>query len=785
MTNTVSVNTDDVSFQDAALFGGADPSRVRLFARRAFSIPEVRSLSIEPAAGSARLGFITEPEERGAFLRRLAERLRSDAETLADAALPAWPGSEPVRWLRCGNRITTLDARATKPGALDFRHPFLNRRDKVLMQRLGKSLKGIAGVRGVAEGAESGSLSVFFSPSRTQASRIIRVVESELARHARIEGLADPAAVPMTVSNTAVGIGTVGELLLPVVTPVAAGLLVVTHFGTARNAAVQLGQGKVGVPLFLTALLTCSIVTGQVLAFALTDWSLRYWQRRWRKQLIDETRQLVDATLPARAQSRVIGEQGASLQIAHQDLPRGATIRVLPGEMILADGRVVAGTALTDDTLPRGSRAPQRKSVGDAVLAGSVVLAGELDFVVESTGLHTQAGRMAETLAEVASVIPLDRSLEHKAENMADRTAVPTLATAGVGWLAGDLITVGAILHQDWMSGPALAVPLLTINHIRAALRSGALIQNTTALTRLAESHFIVLDGDDPELGAPGLELATLRTPLPDPDTLLRHVAGASLFLGGERCLALAQACQDRGLVVRQPELLAMEPHGALVKIGKHQLRLTEADASTLRVEIDGAEVAELEFRPTLAPAAVATVTRLKALGLEVFLLSSTPDEATQSLAQALGIKLAGGGLDPAGKIRFLQGLRKRGVRAAFVGRLSAQPELQEQVHVSVSVDDFDGPDEYGDIRLLGEHYGNLPELIELARGYEPAITRSTRMASIPNLLCIAGAFGGVLNGITSGLIANVGVANVDRQLRRKLAVAAEPGRNRTMTLLR
>jgi hypothetical protein len=35
-------------------------------------------------------------------------------------------------------------------------------------------------------------------------------------------------------------------------------------------AAADLSRGKIGVPLFDTALLTCSIVTGQVLAYALT-----------------------------------------------------------------------------------------------------------------------------------------------------------------------------------------------------------------------------------------------------------------------------------------------------------------------------------------------------------------------------------------------------------------------------------------------------------------------------------------------------------------------------------
>jgi hypothetical protein len=50
--------------------------------------------------------------------------------------------------------------------------------------------------------------------------------------------------------------------------------------------------------------------------------------------------------------------------------------------------------------------------------------------------------------------------------------------------------------------------------------------------------------------------------------------------------------------------------------------------------------------------------------------------------------------------------------------------------------------------------------------------------------LCIAGAFGGLLNGITSGIIANVGVVNVDRQLRRHLEAGKPTRENRLVRLL-
>jgi len=374
-------------------------------------------------------------------------------------------------------------------------------------------------------------------------------------------------------------------------------------------------------------------------------------------------------------------------------------------------------------------------------------------------------------LAAVAG-IPGDTRLREKAARMADSSGPPTLATAGVGWLAGDLITVGAILHQDWISGPELAVPLLTLHHLRAALAHGALVQHPGAIPRLGECDFVVLDGDDPRLMDPPLELCAIHSPIADTETLLRLAAGAALYLGGDIAVALAEACRRQGLVIRQPEMLDLEAEGALVRQDGRRIRVrTEStrEGPRLHLDIDDHAVAELMLRPGALPAMADTVTRLQSLGLQVFLMASAPETDTRAQAQSLGIALYGGELDHSAKLRFLAGLRRRGIKALLAGRLADQAELAGGAHVAIDVAQAPHHHGPGDIILMNGGYTRLASLLETARGFQGDLHRSTRMATLPNLLCIAGAFGGLLNGITSGIIANMGVANVDRQLRRQL----------------
>ncbi len=364
---------------------------------------------------------------------------------------------------------------------------------------------------------------------------------------------------------------------------------------------------------------------------------------------------------------------------------------------------------------------------------------------------------------------------------IADRTVLLTLAVAGLGWAvgAGGLFTTGAVLHADHATGPNIAVPLETLRGMGLALRGGAVVRKADALLRLAESRFIVLD-DHPAWAAPGLELERLehRLAKSETDNLLRHVAGAGLYLGDGRSEALLNACLVRGLVVRQPPLISLDAGKIAVRQGRHTLILRdgpdagEGIAKPLTVEVDGEAVATLRFRHSTHPRAAATVAHLHQRGVQVFLLSSRPAGETGQLARQLGIELSGGDFSPAEKLRFMQGLSRRSVRATYIGNGELDPGLAAEAHVSISLGGLaglaDGLAE-ADIVLLGDTLDAFAEVAGLALAHNGRIRAACRKSLLPNLLCVVGGYAGVLNGITAGLLANVGVNNVYRQATHSL----------------
>lgn len=778
MKPQVFVLPDAVELRDSALFGNSDPAPVLSLARRVLGVREVSAFLIDPAHGKVKIGFRVDPGKAKDFLATLVAATRTEQHALAASEIPVWNPGETAHWVKCQGRVAAIQTDKPQAGRLTVNSPLLGDSDQAgLKSKVIGSLTDLPGVSRVDLIPQGLGLDIHYDPENLTSGQLLEAIESAFVQAPMGNPpIAVSTSVPMSLSNTTLGLSAVGELMLPMATPLVAGILIVRNIGTARDAFHHLSHGKAGVSVARISLLACTLLTGQVVAAALTDWSLRYWQRRSRENLAHETRRLLKETLvvPEKALSATADGSWQALPVAK--ISFGGQIRSVAGEVIAVDGVVMKGEALVDESALSGARMPVRKSVGDVVLAGSKLLVGQLGVKVERSGSDTVAARIAETFASVANGFASDPTLQRNSVRITERAILPTLITAGVGFAGGGLATMGPILRQDWISGPALAVPMVVLRMLGAALQSGVLVRRGAAIQELAQCDFVVFDGDDPLLTEPSLEFAGMECRLPDTDTMLQHVAGASLFLGDERSQALATACHERGLIVQMPTLLALEAQRVEVRLGQHILRLSDGSAGpapgapALLVEIDGHEVAVLGFRQSAQPRAAQAVNRLRAAGLDTFLVSSATESETNALARRLGIELCGGELDEEGKIRFMMGLRRRGVQPLFVGCLEGRVELAQAAHVSVASDGRNGERVAGDMLILGRSYEGLVDLVELARHYEQQVFSASRKALIPNLLCVAGGFGGVLSGIGANIIANIGVMNVDRQLRRDLA---------------
>jgi cation transport ATPase len=743
----------------------------RLFAGRVLGFDEVRSLAVDPARATAIVNYRPAAGATGTFLARLADAVAGLAASVSETELPEWIEGEPITLYRHAGIVSIFAELHIANGCLAARHPALAS-NPTTARRVEDALRALPGVIEVAANAK---LRVRFDPNAVAAPQLIRIAEHEVLERETIYPAASPEPVNFRLENVMVGVAAVGEFVLPLMAPVASGLLVLASLGTFGTAASQLRERRIGLALLYSCAVGARLVSGQFLAASLLSWLFRYWEYRYRQDVAFENRNLLDETAALPKQARVPTVDGCVRLLPSPEVAPGQQVRVLAGERVPIDGRVLAGAALVDEHFLGGQPDPVRRFAGDVVLAGSRLIAGALDIETLRAGSDTRAARIARTLIGT-TMPPADReALNRDAGDFAGRAVTPTLLAAVAGVVVGDVATAAAILSPDYGTGVGLAIPLERVRGVKSALRLGALICAGDALGRLALASWIVLDEHE-ALRRIGCEVAEMGASRLDEARLLSTLAAAGVWLGDERGPALVRACRARGLVVRRAELREIDRDGVAVRLGAHLVRLrgrpvvAGAAPPPLVVDVDGMEAAGVRFRRNGTLGAAETIQRLQQNGLRVLLASERPGKAASLLARRLGVDRHCAEMTRDDKIWLLCEMRQQRTPAVYIGDAPLEESVVREAQLSIALNGADGPG-FGpaDIVLPTSSLAPLPALFALARDSARRMERARQMALAPNLFAVAGAFVFDFTAMAAVLISNLGTSAVYNRARRSL----------------
>jgi Cu2+-exporting ATPase len=779
---SVETHPGNIEVTDERVFGPGREALARCFAGRVLQFDEVRSLALDPDRAIATVNYRLVSGALGAFLTRLANAVARSTPDISVTELPHWTAGEPVTLYRHAGVVSIFEELNITDGCLTARHSAILE-NRVVAHRVENVLRAVPGV---IRATVTEKLRVRFDPNAVALLQLIRIAEAEILGFETIHCVPSPEPVNFALENVMVGVSTLGAFVLPLAAPVATGLLVLAALGTAGVAASQLRERRIGLPMLYTCAVGARVASGQFLAASLLSWLFRYWEHRYLQDVSVESRRLTDETVTLPKNTNLFVGDGSVRLIPRGEVTAGQQVRVLAGGHVPVDGRVLTGTALVDEGLLRGQSVPVRRVTGDPVLAGSRLLAGALDIEVLRTGDDTRAVWIANALIETTMPPTHPDSLNRDAGDFAGQAVTPTLLAAGAGLAVADVTTAAAILSPDYATGVGLAVPLERLRGVKSAFRLGAVIRDSNALDRLAQTSWIVLD-DHEALHRSGSDLAELRTKRLDENRLLPAIAAAGAWLGDERGPALARACRARGLVVRRAELLEIDGDGVVIQFGNHRIRLrgrpvvAEVAPPPLIVEVDGVEEAGVRFRRNGSLEATTPIRQLQRDGVHVFLASERPADAAASLARRLGVNEHYGEISRDDKIRLLRDLRQQGVVSAYVGDCSMEAPLSREADLSITLagEAVDMLAAGGsEIVLQGSAIAPLPSLFKLARDNAGRLERARQMALIPNLLSVAGAFVFGFTAMASVIISNLGTSVVYNRAKRSLLEAerAPPG---------
>ena len=221
----------------------------------------------------------------------------------------------------------------------------------------------------------------------------------------------------------------------------------------------------------------------------------------------------VDVLLEARSQ-RALAALAASLaprarairdgverEVPTEALVPGDALVVREGDVVFADARVARGEHFTvDESHLTGESEPQERGAGDAVFAGSRVLAGHATAIVTETGRRTRFGEIAEL---VAVAEPGQSPLGRRVSRLIGWFGVVAVALAllvfGIRMIAGAhaidafLSAISLAMAAIPEEFPVVLALYLSLGALRLA-RRGVLVRRLEAVEALGSTTVICTD---------------------------------------------------------------------------------------------------------------------------------------------------------------------------------------------------------------------------------------------------------------------------------------------------
>jgi H+-transporting ATPase len=145
--------------------------------------------------------------------------------------------------------------------------------------------------------------------------------------------------------------------------------------------------------LVLTAITARWADFGIIGALLLLNGFVGFWEEHQAANAIEALKE----RLAKRARTRRDGEWRT---VPAEEIVPGDLMAVERGDVIPADGRIVAGSADADESALTGESLPVEKGSGDGVYSGTVVSRGSPRIRVLATGSSTEFGRTAELVGE-------------------------------------------------------------------------------------------------------------------------------------------------------------------------------------------------------------------------------------------------------------------------------------------------------------------------------------------------------------------------------------------------
>jgi Cu+-exporting ATPase len=412
------------------------------------------------------------------------------------------------------------------------------------------------------------------------------------------------------------------------------------------------------------------------------------------------TSQAIKKLIGLQAKTARVIRDGTERDIPVEEVILGDTVVVRPGDKIPVDGEVMAGSSAVDESMITGESMPVEKQIGDEVIGGTLNKTGSFRFKATKVGKDTALATIIGMVKDAqGSKAPIQRVVDTVSGYFVPTVMILALMAA-IAWydlgpeprviFATVVFVTTLIIACPCALG--LATPTSLTVGIGKGAENGILIRSGDALQAAEKLDAIILDKTGTiTRGEPALTDVVVTQGNVEADVLRLT---ASLERGSEHPLgeAIVKEAEARKLQLADAVGFAAIPghgvggrvNGREVLFGNAKLmrdrnvpidmleadwgRLANEGKTPMYVAVDGKAAGLVAVADTVKADSKAAIDVLKALGIEVVMLTGDNERTGRAIARQVGIERVLAEVLPDDKAHEVQKLQLEGKSVGMVG---------------------------------------------------------------------------------------------------------------------
>lgn len=474
---------------------------------------------------------------------------------------------------------------------------------------------------------------------------------------------------------------------------------------------------------------------------------------------------------------------GKEEMIPAEEIRKGDVLRILAGETVPVDGKILTGETSVDQSIMTGESLPVDKAVGDEVFCGTINRFGAIDITATKVGEDSSLQKLIRMVEDAENKqAPMQR--------IADRVAswlVPVaLLIAILAFVfTRNIVTAVTVLVVFCPCALVLATPTAIMAAIGQATKHGVIIKSGESLEKMGKVDTIAFDKTgtltygrlevsdvisfDSSLTEKELLTLTASTEAksehPLGKAIVAKAKGQGLPLTESEDFKMAAGkgisakvsgrillCGNEKYLLEHGVIIDEQVHGTLEKLR------TEGKASILVAE-NNVCIGVIALSDVLRPEAKDMVSRLTAMRTSAVLLTGDNRKTADYFAKQMGISEVRAELLPEEKVQNVEALREAGRKVCMIGDgVNDAPALKTaDVGVAMGSMGSDIAVEAADIALMSDDISKIPYLKRLSNATVKTIKFSITLSMCINFAAIVLSLLELLTPVTGALVHNAG----------------------------